>query len=387
MRAVGLGHAVFAAGLAGLGVLSLLSGDFALNWQPVPAWIPWRAHLAGASGAVLLAGGIGMVLKRTAQLSAIVVTAYVFLWLVLLHAPRVIMTPTTELVWLGFAETVTLVAGGCILAASLTRGTPRFAAKPFANARTVCLARLVYAAALPVIGLSHFVYVQGTTSLVPAWLPYRTALAYGTGAAQIAAGLGLLVGVLPRAAALLEALLISSFTVLVWGPRVVADSGNRLPWTAFFVSTAIAGAAWAVAESFDGARGDLDELTPSAPTRRTGASIPRPARPRSARDFSLASRAHRGPVALALHACVYRIDGHSAAAVPAAASRSTRHRRASCGAYSHGISAPRRLLGCGASDALRSTHVRRDTEHAGSSRDPTHVTVGRSRARRGWPRR
>ena len=168
---------------------------------------------------------------------------------------RAVMNPTTELVWLGFAETVTLVAGGCILAASLTRGTPRFAAKPFANPRTVRLARLVYAAALPVIGLSHFVYVEATTSLVPAWLPYRTALAYGTGAAQVAAGLGLLVAVIPQAAALLEALLISSFTVLVWVPRVVANPGTRLPWTALFVSTAIAGAAWAVAESFEGAPG------------------------------------------------------------------------------------------------------------------------------------
>ena len=58
-----VGHILFGCGLAGLGFLSLVSGDFALNWQPVPAWVPWHENLAYASGLVLLSGGIGMVLR------------------------------------------------------------------------------------------------------------------------------------------------------------------------------------------------------------------------------------------------------------------------------------------------------------------------------------
>src|SRR5262245_56356582 len=48
-----LGRALFAGSLAGLGVLSLLSGDFALNWQPVPPWFPFREYVARVSGLVL----------------------------------------------------------------------------------------------------------------------------------------------------------------------------------------------------------------------------------------------------------------------------------------------------------------------------------------------
>ena len=250
MRVVSPGHVLFAGGLAGLGILSLISGDFALNWQPVPASVPWREHLAHASGLVLCAGGLGMLLKRTATLSALVLTMYALVWLVLLRVPHVVMNPTTEIVWLGFAENLALLAGGWILLVSLATPEHGPHVKRVAGDRSVRIARVLYAVALPLIGLSHFVYVQGTAALVPAWLPNRVALAYLTGAGQIVAGVGLLVAILPRAAATLEALLLSSFTLLVWVPRVLADPATRFPWTALFVSAAITGAAWAVAESF-----------------------------------------------------------------------------------------------------------------------------------------
>ena len=50
MRTIALGHVLFAIGLAGIGVLSLGSGDFAFTWQPVPGWVTWRHGLAYASG-------------------------------------------------------------------------------------------------------------------------------------------------------------------------------------------------------------------------------------------------------------------------------------------------------------------------------------------------
>jgi uncharacterized membrane protein len=60
----------FALGLIGLGVLSLVYGDFALQWQPVPALVPGREYLAYASGAVMVAGGAGLLSRRTAVLSS-----------------------------------------------------------------------------------------------------------------------------------------------------------------------------------------------------------------------------------------------------------------------------------------------------------------------------
>src|SRR5690242_7404264 len=55
-----ISRAVFAVGLLGLGVLTAVYRDFALQWQPVPAWVPARASLALLSGTVLLVGGAGL---------------------------------------------------------------------------------------------------------------------------------------------------------------------------------------------------------------------------------------------------------------------------------------------------------------------------------------
>jgi hypothetical protein len=64
MRVTGIGHLLFALGLAGLGVLSLFSGDFAYVWQPVPMGVPLREILAYLSGALLLAGGLGLLFNH-----------------------------------------------------------------------------------------------------------------------------------------------------------------------------------------------------------------------------------------------------------------------------------------------------------------------------------
>jgi uncharacterized membrane protein len=247
--AIGVGHVLFACGLAGLGVLSLISADFALSWQPVPAWVPWRQLLALVSGAVLLAGGLGLLVKGSAAPSALLLTIDVAMWLLLLHAPRVAAHPSNVGVWLGLSENLVLVVGGWILLFSLTATERRANAKIFATDQSVRVARFLYAAALPVIGLSHFVYVEATTALVPTWLPNRVGLAYLTGAAHMAAGVGLLLAVVPRLAATLEAMMISLFTLLVWVPRVAAVPASRPDWTALFVSSALAGAAWIVANS------------------------------------------------------------------------------------------------------------------------------------------
>jgi uncharacterized membrane protein YphA (DoxX/SURF4 family) len=92
-------------------------------------------------------------------------------------------------------------------------------------------------------------YVKQTADFVPAWLPYRVGWAYLTGAGQMACGLAVLFSIFPRVAAWTEAGMLSLFTLLVWAPAILAAPKTRLPWTAFFISWAIASAAWVVAQN------------------------------------------------------------------------------------------------------------------------------------------
>jgi len=56
------------------------------------------------------------------------------------------------------------------------------------------------------LGLSLFVYADGTASMVPIWLPDRLGFAYLTGAGHVASGAGILLGTVPRLAAAMEAI-------------------------------------------------------------------------------------------------------------------------------------------------------------------------------------
>jgi uncharacterized membrane protein YphA (DoxX/SURF4 family) len=70
---------------------------------------------------------------------------------------------------------------------------------------------------------------------------------YLTGAGHIAAGLAILFGVLPRLAAVLEAVEITCFVILIHLPWVLGAPGDRMKWTMLFVSSSIAAAGWMVA--------------------------------------------------------------------------------------------------------------------------------------------
>jgi uncharacterized membrane protein YphA (DoxX/SURF4 family) len=122
-----------------------------------------------------------------------------------------------------------------------------------------------------VFGLSHFVYAQGTADMVPAWLPDRLGIAYLAGAGHFAAGVAILSGVLPRLAATLEAGMISSFVLLLHLPGAVSAPGNRLEWTMLFVASALAGAAWSVARTYQSEAWGWAGTPPEATCTQQGA--------------------------------------------------------------------------------------------------------------------
>jgi uncharacterized membrane protein len=247
--------------MIGLGILALLYGDFALVWQPVALWFPARTLLAYGSGVLMLLAGAGLLFRTTAAWSARILFPYLIVWL-LLKVPALLVAPQMEAVWLGLGEIAVLLTGGWILFARLADVPPGSRFAFLTGEGSVRVARVVFGISLIPIGLSHIVYVSETARLVPVWLPYRNGWAYLTGAGQIASGLGVLFSILPRIAAFAEAIMISLFTVLVWGPAVMAEPKTRLPWTAFFVSWAIGSAAWVVAQNISATPPSADPAAP-----------------------------------------------------------------------------------------------------------------------------
>lgn len=242
----------FAAALAGLGILGFIYGNSSEVWEPIPKSLPGRPLVMYLCSLVALASGLALVLRPLTALACRVLLPFLLLWLVLLKLPALLLAPRAVVGWESFAETAALAAGGWCLFAAHAGPWERRHLGFTVGERGIRAARALLIAALPMIGVSHFVYHDLTASLVPKWLGFSLGWTYLTGAASLAAAAGMLLGVLARLAASLEAAMLWIFTLLVWVPRVASGPHDQGNWSELLISAAIAGGAWLVAETYRG---------------------------------------------------------------------------------------------------------------------------------------
>ena len=81
-----VGRICLAGFLVSSGIQHFLFTDFVMSL--VPAWIGAARFWTCFAGVALIAGGIGLVVPRTARLAAALCGLMIFLWLVMLHVPR-----------------------------------------------------------------------------------------------------------------------------------------------------------------------------------------------------------------------------------------------------------------------------------------------------------
>ncbi|MFI4965690.1 MAG: DoxX family membrane protein [Caulobacterales bacterium] len=225
-----------AAGLCGLGLLSVLYQDFAEVWEPVPKAWPAHAASASVSGLILLAAGVMMAIRRTRPWGAALAAAFLGLWVVVLHLPHALARPVVVASWQSVAESLAMATGAFIACREAKGGAGRIAA----TVMGVCYV---------VFGVSHFAYAAFTAAMVPAWLPMRLDFTYLTGAIHVLTGLAIVIGFQRRWAAAAEALMMTSFVLLVHVPRVSAAPHDRMELTALFIAITLSSAAWLLAAS------------------------------------------------------------------------------------------------------------------------------------------
>lgn len=248
MRTIPIGRGLLAVASAAVAVLTVYGGESALLGESLPHWLPWRDVWVYGCAWALLAASVGLCFGRSALVSTLVIAAYYLLW-ALTCVPAVMKAPLSVLAWYGFCEAITSLVGPWTLYILIKR---RASGLTGGDLRAVRTAQVLFGLTCIFYGWSHFAFAEYTAGMVPGWLPGRLEWAYLTGLGHIAAGIGIAVGIVPRLAALLEAIMMSLFGLLVWAPsffmqpRPAWAASPQGQWSELILTLVLATSAWIV---------------------------------------------------------------------------------------------------------------------------------------------
>lgn len=256
-----IGLYVYAGGAVFLGVLGLVTGDFATTWQHVGPNVPLRVPLAYFAAVLEVAGGLALLVPRTARVGAVILTI-VYSVFTLSWLPKAFVNLGNFDPIGNVFEEFALVAAGLVLCATFSP-----AGSPLARRRAFFV--LLFGICPISFGIVHIVDMPGLLGPIPGWLPpSKMFWAYATTLGFFAAAVATLTGILaPLAARLLTAEIVI-FELLFWIPRLQAAPHDHFTWAGNAISTALCGAAWVVSDSISAAAKAMPRPAKSSGVRR-----------------------------------------------------------------------------------------------------------------------
>jgi uncharacterized membrane protein YphA (DoxX/SURF4 family) len=247
-----IGLYVYGGAAIFLGLLGLVSADFATTWQNVGPSVPLRVPLAYLTAAIELGGGIALLLPRTARAGALTLTI-VYSVFTLIWVPKAFVNLGNFDPIGNVFEEFSLVAAGLVLWAIFSPPGSSMARRRFFFVLLFGICPISF-------GIAHIIDMPGLLSWIPGWLPpARMFWAYATTLGFFGAAVAILTGIkAPLAARLLTAEIVI-FELLVWVPKLAAKPGDHFNWAGNAICIALAGASWVVSDSISaGARSKRD---------------------------------------------------------------------------------------------------------------------------------
>jgi uncharacterized membrane protein len=236
-----LGRIFVAISLVVFGVQHFLYGGFVAGL--VPAFMPGRLFWAYFVGIAFIAAAAGILYEGMARPAATMLGVMFFLFVVLLHIPRIVTHSRDGNEWTSGFVALAMCGGAWVLASAsplYERETPDAFLK---------VGRYFFALAFGAFGVQHFVYARFAAGLGPPWFTGSPLLACFDGAVFVAGGAAIVFGKRARLAATLLATITFLFFLLLCIPRIAAQLHDPNSWTSGFEILALCGCAVVLANS------------------------------------------------------------------------------------------------------------------------------------------
>jgi uncharacterized membrane protein len=217
-KVVALGPVLYAVPLAVFGAEHLAGAQFLMNL--VPKWIPGHLFWAYFVGIALVCAAISIIVMRHVTLSASLLGLMFFLFVLLVHAPRVAANSGDRISWAVALRDLSFGGAAWALAGS-QRQRPSHA--------LVDLGRFTVAVPAIFFGVEHLLHPNNVPGvplekMMPPWVPVGVVWSYVTGAALLVTGVALLLRKNDRVAAAWTGFLIALLVLIVYAPMLPVAS-------------------------------------------------------------------------------------------------------------------------------------------------------------------
>jgi hypothetical protein len=234
------GRVVFGAAMVLFGLLYLFHSRGAMP-APGPPWTAETGVLACLIGAGFLVVGICIVARVGARAATVALGAAFLLRVLVFYVPQLFTHLRDPGPWTSGAEVMALGAAALVLAGELELSNS------MSWESLVVVGRFLFAAALVVVGVQHFLYAKFIATLIPAWIPEHVFWSYFVGAAFIAAALSLATKIQGRLAASLLGLMFLLWVIVLHTPRIISSPRNGNEWTSGMIALAMCGGSFVLA--------------------------------------------------------------------------------------------------------------------------------------------
>ena len=222
-KVVVLSNLCFALPLAVFGAEHLSGAQFIK--LGVPSYMPWPLFWAYFVGFALLAAALSIATKIRVQWSGLLFGIMLFLFVAMLHIPRVHANPRDRIAWVVAIRDMSFAGGGWILAASAMREQGR--EQDQGASKLITVGRVLIGIASIFWGVETFLHPLGMPGIplekeMSEWIPARHLIGYLTAAILVGAGGTILLAQKTRTAATYLGAWIALLVVLVYGPILIA---------------------------------------------------------------------------------------------------------------------------------------------------------------------
>jgi uncharacterized membrane protein YphA (DoxX/SURF4 family) len=248
------GRKAFGICLIAVGIQGMVYGDFDPVFLPAASsWLPLHTLLAYMWSVILIVAGFSIILEKKAKEVSLALGGIFLAFFLFCHVPHLLLVDPNGNVlgaWTKALKELAFSGGAFVIAGSYPRETVQ-PKSLLINllAKLIPFGRVFFSITMIAFGIDHFLYKDGVSGLVPAWIPDPVFWTYFAGIALIGSGVAIIAKIKLKLVANLLGTMIFLWFIFLHIPRAIADPfGNRgNEMTSVFQSLGFSGIAFIIA--------------------------------------------------------------------------------------------------------------------------------------------